>query len=220
MRNRKHYLKLGMTIFAIGLFCVFQSGCSTFQRDASIGVGGAVAVGAYPPTSDIEQIYYLGVFDPREQIPPSVYRVRVKGQASFMSWTKFGTGWVPASLIDTIGTNMSFGNEDGKLSITKETDEFGGITTGRGLMLFGPEGFRPAPRDHRLVMVMGSSPDEFFNAIDQSLGVIAEVRQEQLFSSLNKLLFEALSQVKAEKERLGDLENKINEDLVVKKGAQ
>ena len=37
-----------------------------------------------------------------EQVPPSVYRVRVKGQASFLSATKFASGWVPADLVDSL----------------------------------------------------------------------------------------------------------------------
>ena len=47
--------------------------------------------------------------------------------------------------------------------------------SGRRLMMFGPEGFREAPRNHRLVVVMGSSPEKFFSAVDEALGHLDRV---------------------------------------------
>ena len=44
-------------------------------------------------------------------------------------------------------------------------------------MMFGPEGFREAPANHRLVVVMGADPSAFFEAVDQTLGVIAQATQ-------------------------------------------
>ena len=52
------------------------------------------------------------------------------------------------------------------------------LPTGRKLVLFGPEGFRPVPKNHRLVIVMGSNPEEFFKAIDESLGMISKVKMD------------------------------------------
>ncbi len=87
-------------------------------------------------------------------------------------------------------------------------------------MLFGPEGFREAPKDHRLAIVMGSNPKGFFNAMDESLGVISEVQGEQQYSALNRLLFEALTQVRNEKGRLDDLKYEIEKDLTIEKEVQ
>lgn len=47
----------------------------------------------------------------------------------------------------------------------------------RRLVMFGPEGFREAPKNHRLVVVMGSNPASFFDAMDRALGVVAGVTQ-------------------------------------------
>lgn len=52
---------------------------------------GTTLLGARTPANEIEQIYYLGVFDPQEQLEPMVYRVRVHGQASPISGMKFGS---------------------------------------------------------------------------------------------------------------------------------
>ncbi len=202
------------------LCCLAHFGCNSTQTNVTYGVLGATALGSLSPSSEIEQVYYLGVLDPHDQVPPTVYRVRVRGQASFISRTKFASGWVHASLIDSIGSKIQYGTDDGVLKIDKAGEEFGGIKAGRRLMLFGPEGFREAPKDHRLAIVMGSSPRAFFSAMDQSLGVISEVQQEQKYSSLNRLLFEAILQVESEKKRLDDLKNEIEEDLTIQKGAQ
>ncbi|HYE33628.1 MAG TPA: hypothetical protein VEH27_19570, partial [Methylomirabilota bacterium] len=50
------------------------------------------------------------------------------------------------------------------------------LNPGRRLVLFGPEGFREAPRDHRLVIVMGADPSGYFEAIDSALGDMAQVQ--------------------------------------------
>lgn len=162
------------------LTLIATTGCGNLTPVENIvlwtAVGTAFVAGS--PAQEIEQIYYLGVFDPQEQVPPTVYRIRVHGQASFISNMRFGSGWVPAGLIDSLGTNIGF--NDGSISIDQESsDKLSSIQTGRRLVLFGPEGFREAPEGHRLVIVMGSSPEEFFNAIDRSLGVVNQAIAEQ-----------------------------------------
>ena len=181
----------------------------------------ATATGAYSPNNEIEQIYYLGVFDPYEQVPPSVYRVRVHGQASFISRTKFASGWVRADLIDSLGTEVKWDRDKGGISISKTGDNpLSSITPERRMMLFGPEGFREAPKDHRLVLVMGASPQEYFEAVDSALGSVSQAQAELRNSSLNSLLFEALIQVKSEKDSLAQLARDVDTDLPEAKGAE
>jgi hypothetical protein len=85
------------------------------------------------------------------------------------------------------------------------------------LMVFGPEGFREAPKDHRLVIVMGTSPENFFNAIDSSLGVISQAQEKQRNDALEQPLFKALLATKGERERLQDLRKDIEIDLPERK---
>src|SRR5262245_25846810 len=91
------------------LFCALAAGgCSTTEQNIALGVVAATFVNSRSAGSEIEQIYYLGVFDPQDQLPPTVYRVRVHGQASTFSFTKFASGWVRADLIDSLGTSVAF----------------------------------------------------------------------------------------------------------------
>ncbi len=58
----------------------------------------------------------------------------------------------------------------GKITMTKAgQDELSKLTIGRRLMQFGPEGFREVPKDHRLVIMMGANPEDFFKAMDMAL---------------------------------------------------
>ena len=41
------------------------------------------------------------------------------------------------------------------------------------MFLLGPEGIRISPGGHRLVVVMGSSPEKFFEAVDSALGSLS-----------------------------------------------
>lgn len=184
------------------------SGCSTPEQTLTLGVIGATLAGAHAPTHEIQQTYYLGVFDPQDQLPPAVYRIRVHGQASFISQMNFASGWVRADLIDSLGTTISIAKDTGRVSIEKanDDDELAKIVTGRKLVLFGPEGFREAPKDHRLVIVMGSSPENYFSAMDQALGQVSGAIEAQRESALNRLLFEALAGLGTERELLHRLE--------------
>lgn len=138
-------------------------------------------LGVNSPSHELQQIYYLGAFDPQGQLPPTVYRIRVHGQTSFISLAKFASGWVPAPFIDSLTADVSFTSaKSSTIEVDKGASEtLANLATGRRLMLFGPEGFREAPRNHRLVVVMESDPTEFFAAIDQSLAEIARLRAEQ-----------------------------------------
>ncbi|MCK4846193.1 MAG: hypothetical protein KAS88_00875 [Deltaproteobacteria bacterium] len=205
MRPRRLALLLILISFTL-------SGCKPWEV-----VGGTVLAGARTPSSEIEQVYYLGVFDPEEQLPPTVYRVRVHGQASILSNVRYGSGWVKSELVDSLGSNIKFNDDNG---IEMSGEEISDFTTGRRLMLFGPEGFRKVPKDHRLVIVMGSDPSAFFEAVDGALGDISRMQAEQLQVNLNKELFEAFHRVRAEHERLVSLERDLDRELPEAKEVQ
>src|SRR5690349_10039840 len=82
------------------------TGCNSVPQNVALGAVIGTGVGAIIPGHDIEQVYYLGSLDPQEQVPPALYRVRVRGQASIISWMSFGSGWVPADLIDSLGSSV------------------------------------------------------------------------------------------------------------------
>lgn len=197
------------------------SGCGLSPAEqAGAGVLGATLLAARTPSNEIEQIYYLGVFDPQEQLPEAVYRIRVHGQASAMSSTKFASGWVPAGLIDSLGSSLQH-DDDGLVSVSgAEDDSVAALQTGRRLMIFGPEGMREAPRDHRLVLVMGASPEEFFQAIDETLGAVSGAVAEQRNAGLQAQIVASLAQTTAERERLQELMKDIVADFPSEGGAR
>lgn len=164
------------------LAAILLTGCATVAQTNSLVGGLGVTTLGNSPTTNLRQTYYLGVFDPREQLPPTIYRLRVHGQASALSRTAFASGWVRADLVDSLSgkvmTEKSNGSitEDVAMRVQKEEDR---NALDRRLIMFGPEGFREAPKNHRLVVVMGSNPSSFFNAVDSALGTVAEVSQGQ-----------------------------------------
>lgn len=80
------------------------------------------------------------------------------------------------------------------------------LTGNRRLVLFGPEGFREAPKDHRLVIVMGMSPEDYFQAIDQALGNFARIQHEQLQGDAKAKMMQTLLKLSVQQERLKDFE--------------
>jgi hypothetical protein len=185
----------------IGLLAVSSTACNSLPQNIALGAAITTAIGAVIPGHDIEQVYYLGSFDPQEQVPPALYRVRVRGQASIISWMRFGSGWVPAELIDSLGSSVEINKADGKIKFTHENSKsLSKLAIGRRLMQFGPEGFREVPKEHRLVIVMGSDPEKFFAAMDEALDAVSQGKADQDNRTLNRLLFEALIIVKAEKQ--------------------
>jgi hypothetical protein len=199
-------------ISAVLALLLVSNGCKTTSDTVAASIGGTAFL-AHSPNNEIEQIYYLGVFDPQEQVPATVYRVRVHGQASAFNFTRFASGWVPADVIDSLGTRINFEKDEG----APKTDDTGkmnnALPTGRKLVLFGPEGFRQAPKDHRLVVVMGSSPEKFFKAIDISLGIIPKVKEQQHNTKLRQEMFEALLHLGNERQRLDELAKDVDADL-------
>jgi len=187
----------------------FGSGCTTTADTIAAGIGGT-ALAAHSPNNEIEQIYYLGVFDPQEQVPPTVYRVRVHGQASAISFMRFASGWVPANMIDSLGTRLYFQEAGGAVKIEDAEKPSDALPTKRKLVLFGPEGFRQAPKDHRLVIMMGSNPEAFFKAIDTSLGMVSEAKARQFGAALQQDVLKELLEISTERQRLDELAKGID----------
>jgi hypothetical protein len=70
-------------------------------------------------------------------------------------------------------------------------------------MLFGPEGFREAPANHRLVIVMGSDPSAFFQGVDQALGIVAQATQSaNAGPEIERLLWNDLARAQLQRERV------------------
>ena len=207
--------KFGSIALFICLTTLMLGGCGSITpvENFTYGLIGTTVVGGRSPSTEIEQIYYLGVFDPEEQLPPSFYRVRVHGQASALSGTKFASGWVRADLLDSLNTHIGKDPNTGRISITKSSDTPDTFSTGRRLMLFGPEGFREAPKDHRLVIVMGSSPEAFFNAMDNSLGAVNDAIIDSQNSELVSLLFTTLGKMQNEQRLLDEIAKDIESEL-------
>jgi hypothetical protein len=205
------FLKWAAAILA--LVSILLGGCGSPNARLASEIATGAGLGLRSPTHDLEQIYYLGVFDPREQIPETIYRVIVKGQSSGL-WglrTKYASGWVPAGLVDSLNS---------KVWVDPKTNDAPTVTPGtnatptsaltsRRLVLFGPEGFREAPRDHRLVIVMGQSPEAFFNAVDSALGQIAGVRIERANAGLQTDLFQRLLAIKEEQSQFQQMETDL-----------
>lgn len=169
-------------------------------------------VGGQAPTQEIEQVYYLGIFDPQEQLPPAVYRITVRGQGSLISQTRFASGWIPSAIADTLTSQLSFG-PDGPRNTGSSMSGVQGIANGRRLLLFGPEGFREAPKDHRLAIVMGSDPSEFFDAISAGLSAVAEVKSEGADAKAMGEVLGELSRLRSESTRLRDLRQDLDDRL-------
>jgi hypothetical protein len=208
-----------MAVFVLA--CALLAGCRT-QGQTTALIAGTAAWGAYAPSQEIQQIHYLGVFDPAEQVPPTVYRVRVRGQASFLCFTKFASGWVPAEVVDSLGKKIEFEGNGYGVSMTAVENAVpeAKLTPGKGLFVAGPEGFRPVPKNSRLVIMMGADASGFFEGIQTALGNVTAASLEKRDEDLNRLIFEALVSVKAERERLTDLQENIASDAYLEKEAQ
>jgi hypothetical protein len=168
--------------------------------------GGLLGVTGMMPINEIEQTYYLGVFDPKEQIPPQIYRIRVHGQSS-LGGGQFASGWVPADVIDTLNLSDTPTTDNSRMLGNAGNADNGSFLRGRKLVAFGPEGFREVPKDHRLVMVMGNNANEFFNAVSAALGQVTNVKIKAKAITLNNEVFLALTGLLNEKQRLADFKD-------------
>jgi hypothetical protein len=215
---KRHFLMQRISTFCVAAIAGALAGCTTPAQNIAL-VTTTTVLGAQAPGQEIEQVYYLGIFDPQEQVPEAVYRLTVHGQGSAIGLMRFASGWVPANLVDTLNTNIGFNKDSGAVEVTNKQDASqSSIATGRRLMLFGPEGFREAPKDHRLVIVMGSSPEAFFGAIGDSLQAINQVSLENKNSAASQSLMNERLRLEAERARLQDLKAEIAIELPEPKG--
>jgi hypothetical protein len=193
-----------ISLYSSLFITLFISGCSALtvvQRNQLAGVAGVVALG-HSPTTELVQTYYLGVFDPQDQLPPALYRIRVRGQASALNRTEYASGWVPAQVIDSLTDGVKMSDKD-PLKIDPlqgKNQEASSFQVGRRLMLFGPEGFREAPKNHRLAIVMGSSPDVFFDSVNTALGTIAQATMGKTSGSIDSLISGFILRLKTDAE--------------------
>lgn len=192
-------------LFCISL-CLILSSCGTPETVVGSAIG-ITAFGGRSPGHELQQVYYLGAFDPLEQLPPLMYRITVFGQASVLSSVKFSSGWVRSELIDSLNTQIEYEDGAGGMKISRIGDEeLSGLNPSRRLYLFGPEGFREAPKDHRLVIVMGSSPQKFFEAVDQTLSIYARSEYEEQNTELIQKIFAIRNGLMNQQQRLNDIE--------------
>lgn len=201
-----------LPVLLLAAILFLHTGCGlTTSEKVSLISAGAIVGGLHTPGSEIRQVYYLGVFDPMDQVPPLVYRLRVHGQGSFISRTKFGSGWVPAAFVDTLGTTMNFSDKNTiELDGLSEYEGESSFLQGRKFVVFGPEGFREVPKEHRLAIVMGTRPQEFFESMDLALGTIAEQIDIDAQSELTSELAMAYAGTVRNRDALEDLIEQFN----------
>lgn len=208
-----------LSLFFGLMLAVFLVGCATPAQTAGV-IGGSIfggaLVGAYSPGHELEQVYYLGVFDPQEQLPPEVYRLTVRGQSAAFSTMKFGSGWVPASLIDSLSGHVRIdpnATDGSGISFSKDDATSVALQSRRRLIQFGPEGMREAPKDHRLVIVMGSSPKGFFDAVDSAMGSLSAMQSDRGNLLLDRDILKVLRDLESEKSKWREF-TKTNQGLL------
>ncbi len=56
-----------------GALGLTTAGCGSlsFEENVGLGILGSTILGAQSPSHEIQQIYYLGSFDPQGQLPPT-----------------------------------------------------------------------------------------------------------------------------------------------------
>ena len=185
--------KLLPCLVTLFLFTFLQS-CTNTEKAIT-----GVATLAVVPSNEIEQIFYLGVFDPQEQVPQTIYRVRIHGQASALNQMKFGSGWVKSDLVDSLTSQQQIVAQANSLKGdgSQVFNEILNTSVQRKLIAFGPEGFRISPKDHRLVVVMGASPDAFFSAVDKVSGQKARMQNTAMSQELVRYLLDNLAEIDA-----------------------
>ena len=192
------------TVLPVLLITAMVCGCSTVAHtNQAIALAGTVGL-SLTPSFDLEQTYYLGSFDPAGQVPPTLYRIRVRGQSSILNSTKFASSWVPAEVVDALTGSATLNVKNGAVTITRA-----GLTasdnindSGRRLMQFGPEGFRSAPKGHRLVILMGAEPEAVEQAFSSALGTVAMATSGVSGNAVDREALKALLDMGRDKARL------------------
>src|SRR6185436_10478783 len=99
------------------------------------------------------------------------------------------------------------------LDTDQDQSKLSSLKPGRRLMMFGPEGFREAPADHRLVIVMGANPKAFFEAIDTALGDLSQVSVDSGNKAVMKQMLAIQDQINGSLENVDSALSKANKDL-------
>ena len=192
------------TVLPVLLIAAMVCGCSTVAHtNQAIALAGTVGL-SLTPSFDLEQTYYLGSFDPAGQLPPTLYRIRVRGQSSILNSTKFASSWVPAEVVDALTGSLTLDNKSGKVTVEKDPGSVvsGLNDSGRRLMQFGPEGFRSAPKGHRLVILMGADPEAVEQAFSTALGTVAMATSGASGTAVDRQALQALLDMGRDKARL------------------
>ncbi len=197
------------SFISIAALALTQLAACSSPGAAAAGAVLTAGIGARTRANEIEQTYYVGVFDQLGQVPPTVYRLRVRGQSSAVSAMRFASGWLPAAVVDGLNERVGFDEKTGRVKIESADKSDCEITPARRLMMFGPEGFREAPKDHRLAIVMSSSPEKFFQLAGESLRVITEAHLEQLDSATSLQLLTELQRLRDEQRELDKLDTRL-----------
>lgn len=204
MSRLSFYLAAPRSCLLLATVLLPLSGCGSLSTTAKVVTAGTV--GSLTPGSDLEQTYYLGSFDPRSQLPPAIFRIRVRGQSSVLSSVRFGSSWVPAEVVDSLAGEIDPGFGRSNVKITNDPNYRSPFRAeDRKLVLFGPEGFRQAPKNHRLVVIMGSNPDAVEQAFSSALGTVAAVKFGESGSALERQSLKLLLELGREKERLSSI---------------
>lgn len=190
---------------AVSAIAFALEGCNTVGGKVAGAAAAAIGYSAQSPSAELHQIYYLGIFDPTSQLPEAFYRVTVRGQASALSRVDFQSGWVPAPFVDSLGSTLQIKpaadpaeGSAGEAEVTKSAsppDREVAFPVGRRLVLFGPEGFRESPKNHRLVILMGQDASAFFDAVDSALGTVAGVESTRNDETLRAALLRSFTQI-------------------------
>ncbi len=195
-----------LTLLALAVPALLQGCAIEHVATRNSLTAATVATLAATPNADIEQTYYLGSFDPQDQVPPAIYRIRVRGQSSVLNRTRFASSWVPAEVVDALTGSISFKDKSSLDVQATGTAGAKGLDVGRGMIMFGPEGFREAPRNHRLVIVMGSDPEQVEQAFASALGTVASVKFGQGGAAVNDAVMDLLLKLADEKDSLRQLQ--------------
>ncbi len=141
----------------------------------------------------------------------------MKHYTSAINRTRFASGWVRAELIDSLNSRVAFDAEKDDVSMSGGEAKVSELGSGRRMVIFGPEGFREAPRNHRLVIVMGGDPSAFFAAMDEVLGTVARVQVERAESAAGKEVVTRLEKLRQNKDRVQSVLDDLNDDLTASK---
>lgn len=188
------------------LLLSFLFSCSSGEKNTQLAIGTSLlTAGTKLPSAEVYQVYYLGVYDPINQIPPTFYRITVRGQASFFSDMKFASGWLPAEAVDSLTQGVTFKQET--QSPYAEASNGGEKTTSvrRKFVLMGPEGVRENPDEHRLAIIMGASPKNFLAAVDSAMGEVLQVNKMEKDTEFRKKLTTTLIQLAKNRNELSKL---------------